>query len=690
MASAPEMGTNDDREAPRPEVLELQEKFGSALGQRLRGEFVTVEGERHDIEQEWLKDLRQYNGEYDPEVLAKIDPARSKAFIRLTRVKVKTLDAQIYDMLFPGGGEKNYAIEPTPIPTIDPEQHKGLVDQLAAQKLEQTLAEAEAMAEQQGLPVEEVIDFNPAEVAQAAATGQVPERFQPSEAEVREAVEAEAAQRAEAMAGEIEDQLTESKYPQHVRKVIHSGHLYGTGVLKGPMVERYDEAHYALVEGRWQMVTREVRRPYVEHTPLWDFYPDMSVADPDDAEFFFERHVYNRQQLRKLAKRKDFKGKAIRAYLEAHPGGDAQVRNWESELRAASRDQVYKALDRRKRYEVLEYWGLVTVKELAELGLDLPEDLADGEEVEANIWLLGDVVIKAALNPTAKQWRPYYLYYFEKDETSIFGRGVPYSIRDTQIGANAAVRVMQDNAAITAGPLIEVNRAYCNDPNPTEVFPFKVFTTYAKGAAAQHPAVRITHMGSNTSEFMAMFQMWKDLGDEVSTVPSYVHGSGDKEAGGTARGLSMLMGAQRVTVKDIMENFDDGVTSPFISNLYDWNMRWSRRDDIKGDYKVKARGSTALIARELYAESLDMLAQTTKDPVDGPYIKRGELLRERVRARDVDADRFIKTDEQVQAEQEAQREHELKMKRLDEQAALRKAQVQGEYDLREQRLENAG
>lgn len=667
------------------EVTALKESFGSNIGERLRGEFAEVEAERRDIENEWLKDLRQYNGEYDPEVLEKIHPKRSKAFIRLTRVKVKTLDAQIYDMLFPGGGEKNYAIDPTPVPYIDPEQHGAIIQQMAIENLQAVVAQHEEAGER--------LTFNPMQVEHLIQAGNIPAELQPDEQEVKSAVEAEAKTKAEAMAQVIDDQLSESKYPQHVRSVLHSGHIFGTGVLKGPMVEITGEPHYVMEDSQWVLKTIEHRRPYVEALPLWDCYPDMSVNSLEDSEFFFERHVYNRQQLRKLAKRNDFRKDAILEYIRAFPHGDAQVKNWESELRAGSRDQVYKSLDRRRRYEVLEYWGTATVEEIAGLGVNLPEELLEegmlDEEIECNIWLLGSIVIKAALNVTNKQWRPYYFYYFEKDETSIFGRGLPYAIRDTQTGANASIRVMQDHAAITAGPQIEVNTAICNDPNPTEVFPFKVWTSYAKGVEAQYPGVRVTSLGSYTGEFMSMFSMWKNLNDEVSTVPAYVQGESDKQAGGTARGLSMLMGAQRVTVKDIMENFDDGVTSPFISNLYDWNMKWNTREDIKGDFKIRARGSTALVARELYAESLDMLAQTTKDEIDGPYIKRGELLRERVKARDVEADRFIKTDEEVAREQqqrqqqvmqEQQAEQQMKEKELQLGAAEKQAELEAEIE----------
>ena len=71
---------------------------------------------RQEIENKWVQDLRQYKGIYAPEVLAKMNKYRAKAFIRLTRAKVKTVDSRLADLLFPANGDKNWSIEPTPIP----------------------------------------------------------------------------------------------------------------------------------------------------------------------------------------------------------------------------------------------------------------------------------------------------------------------------------------------------------------------------------------------------------------------------------------------------------------------------------------------------------------------------------------------------------------------------------------------
>jgi hypothetical protein len=80
--------------------------FINRLATDLYGQFSKEKGLRYNTERRWLKDLRQYRGVYDPETLVRMDKNRSKAFVRLTRTKVKTLDSRLIDLLFPVNGER--------------------------------------------------------------------------------------------------------------------------------------------------------------------------------------------------------------------------------------------------------------------------------------------------------------------------------------------------------------------------------------------------------------------------------------------------------------------------------------------------------------------------------------------------------------------------------------------------------
>lgn len=574
-----------------------------AIGLLVRSMFDQAEQDRKSYEENWLQDLRQYKGVYEPDVLAKMDPNRSKAFVRLTRTKVKTMDARMSDMLFPKGSERNWDIEPTPVPEFSDQQLRFIVESLAAQGIE---ADEETIKET------------------------IKERSDESCNKMKEL---------------MADQLGEADYEEACRKVIHQGNMLGTGVLKGPMVETITQRHWQMLpNATYQMANKTVRRPFYEFVPLWDIYPDLSAKTLRGMEFVFQRHIMNRADLRKLARRKDFKGDKIREYMKAHPTGDAAYKSFEVDIRGIYGDHE-KMNDRFRKYEVLEMWGYMDAQDLRECGCEIPEGQEDQMEFEATVWVIGNTVIKAALNPTEQQARPFHFYRFEESDDEIFGTSIPTILRDTQSLFNSAVRLMVDNAAISAGPQIEANLALL-DPSEdvTDVFPFKVWVRKDKSANAEVPAIRVHVLPSYTNEFMAMAEMFKQLGDEASTIPSYMHGENDQGVGKTVGGLSMLMGAANITVKDVVKNYDDGITEPSIEGLYHWNMQFSERNDVKGDFQVLARGSSSLVAKELRAQRLNEYVQSI-GPQDEPYIKRGELNRHRAQSMDLPED-VVRTDDE--------------------------------------------
>ena len=52
-----------------------------------------------------------------------------------------------------------------------------------------------------------------------------------------------------------------------------------------------------------------------------------------------------------------------------------------------------------ERFQVLEYWGIID-KDLVDIkDLDIPEELEDADQLQANVWICNDKVIRLVLNP---------------------------------------------------------------------------------------------------------------------------------------------------------------------------------------------------------------------------------------------------------------------------------------------------
>lgn len=639
----------------------LYEDHVSPLSNYIEREFVRYESDRRLTEERWAKDLRQYRGEYDPELLGRLHPKRSKAFLSLTRTKTKTVSARMTDLLFPANGDKNWGIDPTPIPDLNPE----IIQSISVQYMEQTGEE----------PTEEMI---------------------------KQFIDTVARERSDAMEKEMEDQLSEIKYRSIIRSVIRSGNLYGTGILKGPLGKTETVTRWLpnRQTGEWVPVKIEKTLPYAEFVPVWDFYPDMAAREPDAMRGCFQAHLKNRNEVFQLAKRSDFNGKAIMDYLKIYKKGDADYKPHEQDLkdmneasetettinRHESSGPTY--IQREGKYRLLEFWGYLPADELAEQGVDIGEEQM-GMEVAANIWMLGPMIIKAVVSPVEGVNLPYQLYYYDKDDTSIWGDGIPSIMRDPQKLFNAGVRAMLDNAAISAGPIIEANMDLLDaNEDPKDLYPFRVFQRDGMGQEAAAPAIRVTTLPSYTNEFMAMIQFFMNSADEVTAIPRYMYGDQQMVggAGKTATGLSMLMGAANVTLKDQVKNFDDGITIPFIKSLYMWNMDFSSKEHIKGDFNIVAKGSTSLIAREVKAEAIQQFMVITANDFDMQFVNRDQALREWAKVMDIDEIGLIKDPNTVKIENEQRAAAADEEKKFMRQLAMIKATSGGHM---EPNLQNA-
>jgi hypothetical protein len=624
----------DEQEALEKAASVSLGPFQSTLGTKLQDEWQLAEGEKIFTERRMIRDLRQYRGQYDPEILTKIHPNRSKAFIRLTRTKVKTFDARMMDIQFPANDDKNWVIESTPVPDLS----GPVIESIAKQMMEQN-------------------------------GGKVP-----SEDEIQEIVIKQSDKQAASMENEIADQLTEFDYRSTIRDVLHSGHIFGTGVLKGPMVKEITvKRWYRDTAGDWKQIKIKRIIPTAQFVPVWDIYPDMSAKHMKDLRYVWQKHLFTKNRLSTLAKRSDFDTKAILAFIDAYPTGNAVYKDYEELLREMSTNSESDGDTnpiKREKYEVHERWGFLDIDDAKELVPDVEQEVWDlmGPEVACNIWMLDNIIIKAVISPVEGADIPYYFYYFDKDETSIFGDGVPRIMRDPQMLYNASIRAMLDNAAISAGPIIEANIDLLADgEDPLELFPFRVFQRIGTGIEAGQKAITVTTLPSYTNEFLGLVEFFQESADQSTTIPRTLHGGSEMPGGAgnqTATGMSMLIGASNITLKDQVQYFDDGVTRPFIKSMYFWNMEFNAKENIKGDFNITARGSKSLIAKEVKMEQINQFLALTNNENDMQYIKRDVLLRELAEIFDLDRLGFIRSEAEVAANQQRAAESAKKQEQM--------------------------
>lgn len=629
-----------------------------ALAAQLRAEYVDAENARSMVNLRWLEDLRQYRGQYSPEVMTRLKKhKRAQVFYRMTTSKVNTMTARLMDLLFPQR-TKNWSMEPTPDPVLPDEiimqDMREEISAAAEQIMGQTMRELQA---QNTIP-----DAWAMQNLMADAFKQAFAQVDTVPARLRIAKD-----RAAAMERVIDDQLKECNangqrrpsWQQNCRSVVKSACLYGMGVLKGPLVERVEtkrflpsKDQYGNIQWREELFSTDLR-PYHEAVSVWDVFPDPGARLPAELRFVWQLHMMTDKDLGELSNFPGFNRKAITRYMASQPEGDAQLSSWENQIRDLNEDNTGDGALLKNRYRVYERWGFLSGRELASAGADVAE--ADhGKVFSSNVWMLGDVIIKAMLNPLEGIDIPYFFYPFQQDDTSFWPEGIACLLRAPQAGINASVRAMQDNAGISSGPVYGVNMACLADgEDPLEMQANRLFL-FDKPNITLSQAFQAVTVPSAIEHNLALTNFWQNGADEVST-PRFNAGDGNVAgAGKTASGLSMLMGASNILLKDHVKDFDDHICAPFIRSMFRWNMQWNPREDIKGDFEVVASGSQSLIAKEVRAQQVPALISYLGIPAFAPFIKANALLEVALEQTDLPAERILRSDEEAEQHQRQQ------------------------------------
>lgn len=621
---------------------------GQALAAQLQAEFSEAQAARKMVELRWLDDLRQYRGIYDSVTLERLKKRkRSKVFYRLTTAKVNTLTARLMDLLFPQKS-KNWALSPTPDPML-PE------DILKAELRKEIEPRAAALFQEQ-LQKLAANNIEPDELAIQKLFQRASEiAFE--EANTPEARIRIARDRANAMERVIDDQLKESNangqrrpnWQQNCRTVVKSACLYGMGILKGPLIEKVETMRFMPVtdsngQTRWrERLYSTSLRPYHEAVSIWDVFPDPDARKPQELRHVWQLHMMTDKDLLDLASFPGFRSEIIREYLKEAPEGDARLGDYESQLRLLNDDNCCGA-QLKNRYRVQERWGYLSGRELAAAGVET-DDMS--QVYPANVWILGDRLIRAFVNPLDGIDIPYFFYPFQQDDSSFWPEGIASALRAPQAGINSAVRAMQDNAGAASGPIYAINTAYLDDEDdPTEMQANRIFTLNKPNADVRQ-LFQAVSVPSCIEHNLALSSFWQNGADEFST-PRFNAGDGNiKGAGETASGLSMLMGASNILLKDHIKDFDDCIMAPFIRAMFRWNMKWNEREDIKGDFEVVASGSESLIAREVRMQQLPTLVQYMMMPPFTPYIRPDKLLEVALEQTALPAERILRTQEEA-------------------------------------------
>jgi len=633
--------SNDDitKQEKQRQQAELDARQNSplmlGLAAHLRTCWDAAQMSKRPIEDLMLKAMRQRNGEYEGDKLNAIRAqGGSEVYMMLTEIKCRAAESWLRDILMDNGSPP-WDLQPTPIPDLSPPD----MEELKA-----------AFAEQVVITMQQT--------GQAPTRGEMLELKEVVSQQFRFKLLQAAQNRVDRMKTKIEDQFVQGGFSDAFNEFITDLATFPAAFLKGPIVRRQRYLKWNTTpEGKTTVEPGERIAPEFERVSPFDIYPEPGITRISDG-YIFERHELSRQSLADLIGVPGYDEAAVRSALEIGPSTSWVYMSYDDQREDAER-KYYTERRPTDVYDALEFWGKVSGKMLRDWGMSEEEVPDEAKEYDANVWMVGDLVIKAVLNYDPLGEKPYCKTSFIKTPGSFWGRSIPEIIEDLQNVCNAAARALVNNMGIASGPQVEVNLERI-PPNEdiTAMHPWKIWQVLNDPLGSSAPAIRFNQPEDNSSSLMAVYEKFSRLADDHSGIPSYLYGDTDVQgAGRTASGLSMLMGSAGKGIRQVVMHIDGDVVKPIVQRQFVFNMRYDEDESIKGDAQVVPRGAVNLAVKETTNVRRVEFLNATANEIDMGIIGnngRAAILREIAKGLQMPVDEVVPSRENLAFKQKAQ------------------------------------
>lgn len=607
---------------------------------------------RDGDESRWLQAYENYRGRYSKNVKF-TEKEKSKVFVKATKTKVLAAYGQLIDVMF-SNNKFPISVRPTPVPEgVEKFAHLNPMKDKMGDKMAPgpDIEGSMTMQSREQNPFDVGFEGDGVELPKGAKFADITKglnkKLKDAELEAGPAPAGEpqvkpsheAAKRMERL---IHDEIAESNGATELRSAIFESCLLGTGIIKGPF--NYNKTLHKWTtgeDGERTYSPEYVRVPKLEFCSIWNFYPDPNAQNMNECEWVIQRHKMSKSQLRGLKNRPFFDNVAINQALNKAPNYTRE--DFETALEAENHTSYPNESD---RYEVLEYWGVMDREYLEESGIEIGDEYDDMAEVQVNVWVCGQELLRVVLNPFTPRRIPYLAFPYERNPYSFFGVGVAENMDDSQQIMNGHARMAIDNLALAGNLVFDIDEGAMVPGQSMEVFPGKIFKRQS-GAPGQ--AVYGIKFPSTANENLQMFDKFRQIADETTGIPSYAHGqTGVMGTGRTAAGMSMLLGQASLNVKTVVKNIDDFLLKPLGEALFQWNMAFYEGElEIQGDLEVLAGGTASLMQNELMSQRITSFLQIVANPAIAPFVRIPALVKAFAESMDLDPDEFINDADQA-------------------------------------------
>jgi hypothetical protein len=440
----------------------------------------------------------------------------------------------------------------------------------------------------------------------------------------------------------VNEQLERMKFKDLLKTGVNTLATYGTGFIFGPFVrkETLTEtfAENSQVGTQIKESKYEFDFPYFELGNTLDVYPDPEARNIPDGLGVFWVTMESPHTVRAWEADKSYKNIA-----EALQGASDNGNETGSEISGQRRGNV-EFWNKNGRIKVARFFGKVPKSALH------GDDATDtGEMVDAIVIMAGGVVVKVAESPYGAR-RPAHRCAYEEVEHEMWGVGVAENNAPHQKTVNAAFRLFMEGKGMALLGTKSVDRSlFLQTENfiksPGKVYQFKpgLSPDERKTAIIEHTEPDIT------GGWLDVIKMSEQFSDDDTGITKYTQGDDSSNLNKTATGISMIMSASSLPIKEVIQHIDANWIEPIIECLIDWNLKYLEPETVEKIHgkdvaatwtQVKqfgkasfmewqATGTSSFMQKEILTNKLRAFSEfAMSNPATAPLIDARELLQQ--------------------------------------------------------------
>lgn len=417
---------------------------------------------------------------------------------------------------------------------------------------------------------------------------------------------------------------------------------YGTGFIFGPFVRR-ETLHETVADSKAGI--REDKysfdMPYYSLGNTLDCYPDPEARRLCDGAGIFWVTMESKHTIEAWKRDKSYKNISEALIGPGDNGqetGSDQARQMRGNL-----DYWYK----NDRIKVARFFGKVPKRMLSGGSPDTMAEADDGEMADAVIIMAGGIIVKENKSPY-EGMHPAKRCAYEEEPHEMWGVGVAENNAPHQKVTNAAFRLFMEGKGMALLGTTAVDRSAFMPSEDFKKFPGKVYQ-FKPGLSPdqKQSAIQEFVQPDITAGWMDVMRVSEQMSDDDTGITKYTQGDDSRNLNKTATGISMIMSASSLPIKEVIQHIDQDWIEKIVGEVVVWAIKYmsvetvtkihgeeagKKWEQIKSFGKTsfiewKATGTASFMQKEVLANKVRAFADFAMgNEITAPLIDPRELL----------------------------------------------------------------